>query len=198
MARTETLSASSANLPFAVTEMKAQPLARIRPLEAADVRLKLALRDFDQAQTFEDAQRARAELEVLGSQVLSAILVELSSVQPPDRFDVLVESLLNAASPYELVEEALARGAPVDLRASIATALGYAISRDKVERVARVRVVGALRELLRDKSASVRVAAAEAIGQAGLTEAVEDIRAATTDPNAAVVREARNALDSLR
>lgn len=169
-------------------------VARARTVEPApDLRVKVALRSLDDAGTFDELQAARAELAALGPVGLPSLLVELSSPQPPDRFDALVTALLRAASLEEISDNALARGASHDLRASLATALGFISQEQAIEPRRRSFLLDTLRSLLRDTQAGVRAAAAEAIGVAGLSEARGELEAAARGDSNGVVRSAARA-----
>jgi hypothetical protein len=135
----------------------------------------------------------------LGPDVLASVFAELSRTQPPDRFDAIEELLLGVASLDELIEQASSRGANVDLRAALATALGHAVAGEEARiPEARQRIAAALLRLARDDHEAVRMAAVEALGLAGLREARGELeRIAVDDPIPAVQREARASLDEL-
>jgi hypothetical protein len=178
----------------------AYAVVRVRPREPVpELRLRQALEAFDRARSWNARRAACEDLLTLGPEVLASVLAELSRPQPPDRFDAIEELLLHTATLDELIEQALAEGATVDLRASLATALGHAAGGEEAKNpLARERIVAALVHLARDVHEAVRVAAVEALGIAGLGEARAELeRIAAGDSVPAVQREARASLDEL-
>jgi hypothetical protein len=185
--------------PEWLREARFDRVVRVRPSEAAHtLRLAQALDAFERARSWEESQAARQQILAIGPEVQPSVLEALSKAQPPSRFDVLEELLLRITSLDDLIELALAESAPVDLRASLATALGHADGDSAAGPEARVRLLGALLHLARDAHAGVRVAAVEAIGLAGLREARAELeRIAAGDDSPTVRREAKATADEL-
>jgi HEAT repeat protein len=179
-------------------EISAQARSKLRAVDSvSDLRLEQALKAFDAARGLEARRTARGALTALGAEVLHSVLEVLSTPQPPDRFDALVELLVRISTLPELIEQGVNRIGTPDLRAATAVALGHAAGGEKRPEMEKpIRL--ALLSLAHDEHAGVRTVAVEALGLAGLQGALGELEhIATSDPNPTVRREAKTAVDEL-
>jgi hypothetical protein len=187
---------------FTVDELRFRPrvvpLAAVRPRVAiADLKLRQSLAAFDRARSWDELRAAQQRVLALDHEVIASVLAELLEPQPPNRADVLLALLVRWTPPGELIELARSDEAGPVLRSALAEALGRCV--ETADRSDRERISSTLTVLIRDADARVRVAAAEAIGLAGLASAPE-VRGvlrnlAVEDSNEDVQAEARAILE---